>query len=83
MIDIERKVVEMCSVSPKSTRELLESLGYEKRTGNFRKSVSRLLDMGYIEMTIPDKPQSKKQKYRVTEKGAKILTGKVNNSNDS
>jgi predicted transcriptional regulator len=31
------------------------------------------LDDDLIEMTIPDKPRSSKQKYRLTEKGKRVL----------
>jgi hypothetical protein len=32
-----------------------------------------LLDAKFIEMTIPDKPTSSKQKYRLTEKGRQAV----------
>lgn len=40
----------------------------------FRNQVLRpLLDAGLVEMTIPNKPTSSKQKYRLTERGKQIL----------
>ena len=32
------------------------------------------VETGLIELTIPDKPTSSKQKYKLTEKGKKIKT---------
>jgi hypothetical protein len=32
-----------------------------------------LLDAGWLEMTIPDKPRSSKQRYRTTAAGLKAL----------
>jgi ATP-dependent DNA helicase RecG len=51
----------------------LRSLGYSKRTRNFRNAIARLLASGLLEMTIPGKPRSKKQRYRITERGKQFL----------
>ncbi len=48
-------------------------VGQSNRT-TFREQVLKpLIDDGRIEMTIPDRPRSSKQKYRLTEKGQETL----------
>jgi len=55
--------------SEKAVSELLTMTGRSNRT-KFRDQVLRpLMKLELIEMTIPDKPRSSKQKYRLTEKG--------------
>ncbi|MBU0728626.1 MAG: Fic family protein [Proteobacteria bacterium] len=45
-----------------------------KSQANFRERyLQPALAAGFIEMTIPDKPRSSKQKYRLTEKGRRLL----------
>jgi ATP-dependent DNA helicase RecG len=40
----------------------------------FRKDILKpLIEAKLIVMTIPDKPQSSKQKYAITEKGSQLL----------
>lgn len=52
--------------------ELMKVAGRTNRT-KFRDQVLRpLLDGELIEMTIPDKPRSSQQKYRLTEKGLNV-----------
>ena len=52
--------------------ELMRLIGLKDKE-YFRKSYLKLaMDLGLIEMTIPDKPQSSKQKYRLTIKGKKM-----------
>jgi len=46
-------------------------LGYTTRTGNFKRALKRLSALALIEMTVPDKPNSRLQKYRLTEKDRK------------
>jgi len=60
---------------PASIADLMKVTGQTNRT-RFRKNVLRpLLDADVLEMTIPDKPRSSKQKYRLTEKGRRVLAG--------
>ena len=44
---------------------------------HFRKAyLEPLLSAGWLEMTIPDKPRSSKQRYRTTDLGYKVLAQK-------
>lgn len=61
-----------CLIS-KSITELMTEIGRTNRT-KFRDQVlTPLLDSGWLEMTIPEKPTSSKQQYRTTELGRQIL----------
>jgi predicted transcriptional regulator len=53
--------------------DLMAITGRSDRT-KFRQQVLHpLLEDGLIEMTIPDKPRSSKQRYRLTDKGRSIV----------
>lgn len=55
-------------------QQLKEALGL-KDDEHFRKAyLLPALDAGLIEMTIPNKPRSSKQKYRLTGKGRQVMT---------
>ncbi len=74
----EIALLKACSVSPQNGQKLLHAAGYSNRTGNFKRSMDRLLSVAYLEMTVPDKPTSRLQKYRLTDKGrAAYATTKV------
>ena len=59
------------------SRSTIEFLGLWERLNNSDfKGVefdSFMNEAGLVEMTIPDKPHSSKQKYRLTEKGKQLL----------
>jgi len=67
-VKILDKCVEACGIG-----DLMKVAGRSDRT-KFRNQILRpLLDASFVEMTIPDKPTSSKQKYRITDKGTSVL----------
>lgn len=52
-----------------SRSEMMEKLGLTHRTNFNDNYLDQAFENGWIEMTIPDKPQSKKQRYRLTQAG--------------
>lgn len=60
-------------VKERALTELMTVIGRSNRT-KFRHQVLKpLMENGLLEMTIPDKPRSSKQHYRITEKGRRVL----------
>ncbi len=72
--EMMKKII-MLLIEPKSTPQLLVQLGYPRRTRNYEAAIKGLLDFKLIEMTFPDKPRSKNQQYRLTEKGKHLING--------
>lgn len=60
---MQKNIIQFCSV-PRSAREILEHVGYKYHSDAIGKIIRPLIEMSYIEPTIPDKPNSPKQKYR-------------------
>jgi ATP-dependent DNA helicase RecG len=52
---------------------LATELGHKTVSGELNKQVKRLQALGLIEMTMPEKPNSRLQKYRLTNKGHSLL----------
>ena len=57
-----------------SRTEIMEIMGLKHRTSFSDNYIQPTLEMGLIELTIPDKPNSSRQKYRLTQKGKRIKT---------
>ena len=56
------EILEYCK-TPKSIKEILEFCGVKSRTTFIKNHLAPLISEGKLRMTIPDKPNSKNQKY--------------------
>ena len=70
---VETALLTSCASGPKTGEALRVSAGYSARTGNFKAALTKLLTAGLIQMALPDKPRSPKQRYRITPLGRQIL----------
>jgi predicted HTH transcriptional regulator len=58
---------------PVHRNDLLAAAGLKPLAQNYARHVAPLVDGGLLEMTVPDKPRSKAQRYRLTDTGRALL----------
>lgn len=66
------KVLQYCK-EPKSSDEIFEEIGLYKNTKNHNHHIKPLIEVGWLKLTLPNKPTSKNQKYYTTDLGKKLL----------
>lgn len=62
-----------CAREPQTKSALLAAAGLANVYLNYKRHIQPLLATGLLEMTHPEKPNSRLQKYRITEKGREII----------
>lgn len=58
-----------------SRKEIFNAINMNSDSRSFKRNIEPLITMGFIEMTVPDKPNSKLQRYRLTDKGMTAIRG--------
>ena len=59
----EKDIVNFCSI-PRTAQEILDRVGVSVQTRTRKKYILPLVEMGVLEMTIPENPNDRNQKYR-------------------
>lgn len=61
---------------PLGRPDIAKAIGVTRMARSLKMALDTLLEDGLIEYTIPEKPRSRLQKYRLTEKGRQMLAQK-------
>ena len=61
-VELREKIISYCRV-PHSRKEIAVYCGFKDAKNFASKHLNALIKQGILEMTIPDKPRSSKQKY--------------------
>jgi len=68
-INEEIELLKYCRI-PKTRKEILEDkLRLSYQTINYNRHIAPLVEIGYLDFTLPEKPTSLNQKYKTTAKG--------------
>lgn len=72
------RVLRLLESSEMGKAEISLALGQREVSGSLNKTIRQLLALRQIEMTRPDAPNSRLQKYRITDYGRALLASKNN-----
>jgi hypothetical protein len=70
--DHSMKVLKYC-LMPKTRKSILKEIGLSNQTKNYKKHIEPLITKEQLQMTIPDNPKNRNQKYITTQKGKEKL----------
>ncbi len=70
---LEQRVLRILRDQPAGKAALAAVLGQKQASGLLHEAIRALLAQAMIERTIPDKPNSRLQKYRLSQKGRRVL----------
>lgn len=71
--ETEKRVLESLQQGPLATTQISMALGHSGRSGAVKLALAHLEAIGFIELTIPDKPRSRNQMRKLTSQGRNRL----------
>ena len=71
-LSLHERILLFIAESPRKSSEITDFLGVSRVYGNLARRLNTLLDDKLIALTIPGKPRSRLQKYKITAKGEQL-----------
>ncbi|HVZ41047.1 MAG TPA: RNA-binding domain-containing protein [Candidatus Kapabacteria bacterium] len=71
--ETEYRLLKLAKRTPIDSQRILNELEHATLSGNVRRALDRLMKLGLLEYTIPDRPRSKLQQRRITPLGRRYL----------
>ena len=66
--EMAQQIIELLVAGPLSKTDIAQALGKEKPSRHLNELMKKMLQLGEVTYTIPEKPNSRLQKYRLTNK---------------
>lgn len=66
--DYKKSILKFCEIS-RSKKEILDHIGLANYYGNFERHMLPLIHAGYLDLTLPNIPIHRKQKYIISSRG--------------
>jgi len=73
---VHRRIMVALAATPASRSEIAAAIGHKSISSSIRQAVADLIAAGLMEYTVPEKPNSRLQKYRLTPKAGAGSTAK-------
>ena len=73
--DLYLEILEYC-IYPKTREEIFRRVKIYNNSRNFRNYIKPIIDLGWLELTMPDKPTSRNQKYITSEIAKQLVKPK-------
>lgn len=67
---VHHRIMVVLAVAPSSRSEIAAAVGHKSISSSIRQALADLMAAGLVEYTVPEKPNSRLQKYRLTPKAS-------------
>ncbi len=65
-------------IKPRTREEIFKFIALYNNSKNFNRHIKPIIDIGWLQLTIPEKPTSKNQKYVISEYAKKLIANSKN-----